>query len=71
VAGGEDYELLFTARPEDEGRVEAVAAELGLALTSIGRITDALGITLRDETGTSAALPRSLFEHFSGCGRGD
>ncbi len=36
--GGEEYELLFTARPDDERRVSALGKRLGLRVTAIGRI---------------------------------
>jgi thiamine-monophosphate kinase len=36
LAGGDDYELAFTAAPDSRARVVALAAESGLALTRIG-----------------------------------
>ncbi|MEE8302704.1 MAG: thiamine-phosphate kinase, partial [Candidatus Tectomicrobia bacterium] len=35
--GGDDYELLFTARPEDAGNLSALSTTLGLPLARIGR----------------------------------
>ncbi len=57
--GGEDYELLFTVRPGK--RVPPTIA--GVALTSIGRITRAAKILLRDTTGTHELKPQG-WEHF-------
>jgi len=39
VAFGEDYELLFTAPPDREGEIQALAAHLALRLTPIGTCT--------------------------------
>src|SRR3546814_6397930 len=36
AGGGDDYELLFTARAGDSPRIAAVAAETGVAITRIG-----------------------------------
>lgn len=38
LAGGDDYELVFTAAPARRAEVLALGARLGLALTRIGRI---------------------------------
>jgi thiamine-monophosphate kinase len=38
LAGGDDYELLFTAPQGARAQVEALAAPLGLALTRVGSI---------------------------------
>lgn len=38
LSGGDDYELVFTAAPDQRGEVEALSRELGLALTAIGSI---------------------------------
>lgn len=39
LTGGEDYELLFTARPGNEARVMKAASGLKLRITKIGEIT--------------------------------
>jgi thiamine-monophosphate kinase len=38
LAGGDDYELVFTARQERRAEIEALAAELPLALSRVGSI---------------------------------
>jgi thiamine-monophosphate kinase len=65
LAGGDDYELCFTARNALRGRIDALAGELGLPLTRIGKITAARGLVVRDEAG--APLPRVPrgFDHFA------
>lgn len=64
LAGGDDYELCFTAPPAARPRLAAIALELGLPLTRIGSITAEPGLRIRDETGALLPdLPRA-FDHF-------
>ena len=39
LAGGEDYELLFTASPQDSQIIQDVAAEQGIRVSPVGTIT--------------------------------
>ena len=65
LAGGDDYELLFTAAPADAVRVQALGKELGLALTSIGTMRVERGIELLDAMGRPMAPPsRAGWTHF-------
>lgn len=72
LAGGDDYELLFTAAPAQRKAIEALGASLGLPLTRIGRTRAELGRTiwptgLDDGPGTSAQpLPDrwASYDHF-------
>lgn len=65
LAGGDDYELCFTARNLQRDRIDALAREQGLALTRIGKVTAEGGLVVRDETGVPlAALPRA-YDHFA------
>jgi len=65
LAGGDDYELCFTAPNAQRGRVDAIARELALPLTRIGKITAAAGLVVRDENGTPLpSLPRA-YDHFA------
>jgi thiamine-monophosphate kinase len=64
LAGGDDYELCFTASPAMRERVDAIALALALPLTPIGTITVDPLLTIRDEHGGALdALPRA-FDHF-------
>jgi thiamine-monophosphate kinase len=64
LAGGDDYELCFTAPPAMRERVGAVALALGLPLTLIGTITVDPTLAIRDEQGQPLdELPRA-FDHF-------
>jgi thiamine-monophosphate kinase len=67
IAGGDDYELLFTVSPRRQGRLRAVARLVGgLPLTRIGTVTREAGILVRRD-GRSEALPAG-FAHFKGQG---
>jgi thiamine-monophosphate kinase len=64
VAGGDDYELIFTVRPAHLGRLRAVQRLAGtLQLTRIGVVTRERAVVVRYSDGTRE-LP-SGFEHFS------
>jgi thiamine-monophosphate kinase len=63
IAGGDDYELLFTVSPRRRGRLRAVTRLVrGLSLTRIGTVTREAGIVVRRD-GRSEALPAG-FAHF-------
>lgn len=65
LAGGDDYELLFTAPPAAAARISAIAAELALPLTRIGSIVEKAGLVILDERGVALpAVPRA-YDHFS------
>jgi thiamine-monophosphate kinase len=65
LAGGDDYELCFTANPELHDRVIDVGRALKLPLSRIGTITAAQEFIVRDERGNPlASLPRA-FDHFA------
>jgi len=65
LAGGEDYELLFTA---SEGRAEAIkklAAELGTPITLIGEITrPSAGVTVVGADGKEFPVAQRGHDHF-------
>jgi thiamine-monophosphate kinase len=64
VAGGDDYELLFTVSPKRAGRLRGVERlARGLALTRIGRMQKEPGVTLRREDGRVEDMPGG-YEHF-------
>jgi len=48
LTGGDDYELAFTAAPEDHTRVLLAAEECGIAVTRIGRVKAGQGIKVLD-----------------------
>jgi thiamine-monophosphate kinase len=63
LAGGDDYELLFTARPTRRGRLRAVRSQAGdLPITKIGVVTRERRLVVRTASG-DRDLPAG-FEHF-------
>lgn len=70
LTGGDDYELLFTAPPGGTEALHLVAAETGVALTSIGRIVEGAGVTVLDEAGHPLAVGQGGWRHFSADGSG-
>jgi len=65
LAGGDDYELLFTAAPGNAELVKAQAAELGLAVNRIGRTTREPGVQLAAADGKLSPLHISGYDHFA------
>ncbi len=66
LAGGDDYELLFTAPTDAEDRILAAAREAGVGARRIGRIVPGNALVLLDaEGGEQAFVPRG-FDHFAG-----
>jgi thiamine-monophosphate kinase len=62
LAGGDDYELLFTVRPRLRGRLQAAIRHGGVPLTRIGVCTDGRGVTIRNGD-IDRPLPQG-FSHF-------
>lgn len=62
--GGEEYELLFTARPAAARKAALVARRLGVALTRVGTILAEEGIWLRRREGDSEPLAPGGWRHF-------
>jgi thiamine monophosphate kinase len=66
LAGGDDYELVFTVSPKLRRRLRAVARQAGTRFTRIGVCTPELDLRLRDSSGDrpiDMLLPRG-FSHF-------
>lgn len=64
LAGGDDYELLFTAPQAVAARVAAAGRECGVPVTRIGRIEAAPGLRLLDAHGRPVAHTFGAFDHF-------
>jgi thiamine-monophosphate kinase len=63
--GGEEYELLFTARPRDARRIAALGRRLGLSVAAIGRVAARrAGVSLTDADGVRRPLTPRTWEHF-------
>jgi thiamine-monophosphate kinase len=64
LAGGDDYELLFSAPPTREREVIAAAAQAGCGATRIGRIDAEPGLRLVDGAGQALRLALAGYDHF-------
>jgi thiamine-monophosphate kinase len=65
LTGGEDYELLFCARPSDRSRIEKLERRVGLAITRIGTcVTANRGITVLDSCGKLVSTRSKGHDHF-------
>ena len=64
IAGGDDYELLFTVPADRLDELAAAANRGGVALHAIGRIVTGSGIVVRDEDGGPVTTERSGYRHF-------
>lgn len=64
LAGGDDYELLFTAAPSDADAVQAAARRSGVAAHRIGRIHASTGLRLVDAQGRTVPHRFGSFDHF-------
>jgi thiamine-monophosphate kinase len=71
LAGGDDYELCFTAPNARRAQVEAIARELALPLARIGKITAAPGLVVRDESGAPLPALPGAYDHFAPRREGD
>ncbi len=65
LAGGDDYELLFTAAPAHTRDVRAAAQSAGLGVTRVGSVDASPGLHLIDSAGAAVANRHLAFDHFS------
>lgn len=65
LAGGEDYELLFTVSPKNLAKLNQLAQRENLRISQIGVIRPkGFGLTLREKDGKIKKFRVSSFEHF-------
>jgi thiamine-monophosphate kinase len=64
LAGGDDYELLFTAPVQARAAVTAAAEATGTRVTRIGQIEAQPGLRLMDAQGRPVANTFASFDHF-------
>jgi thiamine-monophosphate kinase len=64
AAGGDDYELVFTAPPSARDAVAQAASHSATPVTHIGQITAERALVLRDADGSLVANTFSSFDHF-------
>ena len=65
LAGGDDYELCFTAPVHQREMVHAAAWESNTPVTRIGRITEAQGLVVMDPEGQPITRRFASFDHFA------
>jgi thiamine-monophosphate kinase len=64
LAGGDDYELLFTAHPEQRPAIQAISEQLSLPLSLIGQITESPELTVLDADGRPFRTDQTGWRHF-------
>lgn len=65
LAGGDDYELCFTAAPSSQKKMSVLSRQLNLALTRIGTIKPGKGLKLIDASGKNMKIPSLGYDHFA------
>jgi thiamine-monophosphate kinase len=65
LAGGDDYELLFTAPPDQADAVLEAGEQCGVSITCIGRITPVAGVQVLDLQGLPMSRRFASFDHFA------
>ncbi|MDP1929569.1 MAG: thiamine-phosphate kinase [Thiobacillus sp.] len=65
LAGGDDYELCFTAPAERHDAIHAAAARAEVTVTRIGQITAEPGLTLIDVDGHPLPYLKTGYDHFA------
>ena len=65
LAGGDDYELLFTAAPDQAQAVQEAANDCDVPVTCIGRISAGQGLQVIDIHGVPISRRFVSFDHFS------
>ncbi|MFL9608738.1 thiamine-phosphate kinase [Methylobacillus sp. Pita2] len=65
LAGGDDYELCFTAPTENRQKIAGIGRQLGLDMAVIGRITDTRQLVVQGLDDTPLAIKEHGFDHFA------
>jgi len=66
LAGGDDYELVFTAPASQRDAVAAAAASVDVPVTRIGRIVAGDALALLDADGKPMPVGKKGYDHFAG-----
>jgi thiamine-monophosphate kinase len=64
LAGGDDYELCFTAAADQREAVLAAGVAGGVSVTRIGTITQAPGLVVRGADGQPMQIEKTGYDHF-------
>ena len=65
LAGGDDYELCFTAPPKLREKIEKISLELNLPIALIGNIHAGAGLVVLDENKQKITIKNAGYDHFS------
>ena len=65
LAGGDDYELCFTAPADRHDAVLAAGAQAGVTVSCIGRITAQAGLLVLDARGETITIHKTGYDHFA------
>ena len=65
LAGGDDYELCFSAPITRRAEIEAVGMELGVRVSRVGSLVAGSGVHIQVPEGTLLELERAGFDHFA------
>jgi thiamine-monophosphate kinase len=66
LAGGDDYELCFTAHPNSRESIEDLTKMLGVPLTRIGQVKRGKGVSLLGADGKPVKIDGRGYDHFKG-----
>jgi thiamine-monophosphate kinase len=65
LAGGEDYELCFTAPPSHREIISALMKKCGVEAAPVGIVTSSPEVTVNDAAGVPYHLSNQGFNHFA------
>ena len=65
LAGGDDYELCFTAPARNHAEIAKMATLIGVPLTRIGTVTEASGLVVRGLDNQIININKPGFDHFA------
>ena len=65
LAGGDDYELCFTAPPEDASQISAAGEAAGVALSRIGVVSAQAGLRVLAPDGRPLPIKERGYDHFA------
>ncbi|NOT15501.1 MAG: thiamine-phosphate kinase [Methylotenera sp.] len=65
LAGGDDYELCFTAPADKHTEILQIGEKLALPLSCIGRVTQSAGVIVHDKIGEILEIKKTGYNHFA------
>ncbi len=65
LAGGDDYELCFTAATDRHGEIEALSVQLALPLTCVGKMVAGKDYTVYAADGSVMTIEKTGYDHFN------